>query len=57
MIIIGKVLASYWLRTVLFVFTVNFRNCEEGLEEAVTTLIWVAPRLQKDVAELRLVNV
>ena len=26
--------------------------CEEGLQEAVCTLIWVAPRLSADIKEL-----
>lgn len=29
--------------------------CDEGMIEAVTSLIWVAPRLQSDVQELRIV--
>jgi len=33
-----------------------FRYCDEGMVEAVTTLIWAAPRLQSDVQELRVVS-
>lgn len=29
--------------------------CDEGMIEAVTTLIWTAPRLQSDVQELRII--
>lgn len=32
------------------------RYCEEGMIEAVTTLMWSAPRLQTDVQELRVVS-
>ena len=39
----------------LFVFNVLLRYCDEGMSEAVTTLIWAAPRLQTDVQELRVV--
>ena len=31
------------------------RYCEEGLIEAVATLIWAAPRLQSEVNELKVV--
>lgn len=30
--------------------------CDEGMVEAVTTLIWAAPRLQSDVQELRVIS-
>lgn len=30
--------------------------CDEGMIEAVTTLIWAAPRLQSDVQELRVIS-
>ena len=33
-----------------------FRYCDEGMIEAVTTLMWSAPRLQSDVQELRVVS-
>ena len=39
----------------LFVFNVLLRYCDEGMSEAVTTLIWAAPRLQTDIQELRVV--
>lgn len=32
------------------------RTLDEGLAEAVSSLIWVAPRLQSDVAELKVVS-
>ncbi|XP_046860176.1 IST1 homolog isoform X2 [Xenia sp. Carnegie-2017] len=33
----------------------TMKYCEDGLVEPVSTLIWVAPRLQSDVQELKLV--
>ena len=32
------------------------RHCDDGMIEAVTTLIWTAPRLQSDVQELKIVS-
>lgn len=32
------------------------RELDEGLAEAVSSLIWIAPRLQTDVAELKLIG-
>lgn len=32
------------------------RELDAGLQEAVSTLIWAAPRLQSDVAELKVVS-
>ena len=40
----------------LIPFFDNVRFCDEGMVEAVTTLIWAAPRLQSDVQELRVVS-
>lgn len=33
-----------------------FRELDPGLQEAVSTLIWAAPRLQSEVAELKIVR-
>ncbi|XP_065179852.1 IST1 homolog [Sycon ciliatum] len=33
----------------------TMKYCDEGLTEAVCTLIWVAPRLQSDIAEMKLI--
>ena len=41
---------------ILFLWIDNVRFCDEGMVEAVTTLIWAAPRLQSDVQELRVVS-
>lgn len=41
-------------------FTVSFdlfRELDPGLQEAVSTLIWAAPRLQSEVTELKIVRV
>lgn len=32
------------------------RELDSGLAEAVSTLIWAAPRLQSEVAELKIVS-
>lgn len=32
------------------------RELDPGLQEAVSTLIWAAPRLQSEVAELKIVS-
>lgn len=32
------------------------RTLDEGIAEAVSSLIWVTPRLQSDVAELKVVS-
>ena len=37
-------------------FLLKCRYCDEGMIEAVTSLIWSAPRLQSDVQELRVVR-
>lgn len=31
------------------------RDLDEGLAEAISSLIWAAPRLQTDVAELKII--
>jgi vacuolar protein sorting-associated protein IST1 len=31
------------------------RTLDEGLAEAISSLLWVAPRLQTDVAELKII--
>lgn len=35
---------------------VVLRELDSGLAEAVSTLIWAAPRLQSEVAELKIVS-
>ncbi|XP_028392994.1 IST1 homolog [Dendronephthya gigantea] len=34
----------------------TMKYCEDGLVEAVSTLIWAAPRLQSDVQELKIIS-
>ena len=34
----------------------QMKNLDDGLAEAISSLIWVAPRLQADIAELKMVN-
>lgn len=34
----------------------KFRTLDEGLAEAISSLIWAAPRLQTDVAELKIIS-
>ena len=41
------------LHDILFTYS----YCEEGLQEAVCTLIWAAPRLSADIKELDEVSV
>ena len=36
--------------------SVVLRELDSGLAEAVSTLIWAAPRLQSEVAELKIVS-
>lgn len=38
------------------IFFVLFRELDSGLAESVSTLIWAAPRLQSEVAELKIVS-
>lgn len=38
-------------------FVVFLRELDPGLQEAVSTLIWAAPRLQSEVSELKIVSV
>ncbi|VDN43691.1 unnamed protein product [Dibothriocephalus latus] len=33
-----------------------FRQCDDGLKEAIATIIWVSPRMQADVPELKIVR-
>nr|VZI44196.1 unnamed protein product [Spirometra erinaceieuropaei] len=33
-----------------------FRTCDEGLKEAIATILWVSPRMQADVPELKIVR-
>lgn len=58
-------LLSVWDLFVLLVFQLlvhscltlcPFRELDSGLAEAVSTLIWAAPRLQAEVAELKMVS-
>lgn len=35
---------------------INFRTLDEGLSEAISTIIWAAPRLQADVQELKVIS-
>lgn len=37
-------------------FLIFFRTLDEGLAEAVSSLIWAAPRLQTDIAELKIIS-
>merc|ERR1711974_288129 len=34
----------------------QMKNLDDGLAEAISSLIWVAPRLQADIAELKMVS-
>ena len=34
----------------------HLRELDPGLQEAVSTLIWAAPRLQSEVSELKIVS-
>jgi len=36
--------------------SIILRELDSGLAEAVSTLIWAAPRLQSEVAELKIVS-
>jgi len=47
---------TYIIKLLICIYFVNNRYCDEGMVEAVTTLMWAAPRLQSDVQELRVVN-
>jgi vacuolar protein sorting-associated protein IST1 len=33
----------------------SVRTLDEGLAEAISSLLWVAPRLQTDVAEMKVI--
>lgn len=33
-----------------------FRNLDEGLEEAISTIIWASPRIQTDVQEMKVIS-
>lgn len=37
-------------------FSFLIRELDTGLAESVSTLIWAAPRLQSEVAELKIVS-
>lgn len=39
-----------------FIFSL-IRELDSGLAESVSTLIWAAPRLQSEVAELKIVSI
>lgn len=41
-------------RKITFI-VVSGRDLDEGMAEAVSSLIWAAPRLQTDVAELKII--
>lgn len=34
----------------------QMKTLDDGLAEAISSIIWVAPRLQADVAELKIVS-
>lgn len=42
--------------SLLIIYEYAPRTLDEGIAEAVSSLIWVAPRLQSDVAELKVVS-
>ena len=44
------------LSLVKSVSVVSIRELDPGLQEAVSTLIWAAPRLQAEVSELKIVS-
>jgi vacuolar protein sorting-associated protein IST1 len=35
--------------------SLSVRTLDEGLSEAISSLLWVAPRLQTDVAEMKVI--
>ena len=49
------VFRGYW-KWVTLAYIVLFRYCDEGLVEAVSTIIWATPRLSADCPELRTVR-
>lgn len=51
----------YWLSLFLLLVVLSpplqsNRELDAGLQEAVSTLLWVGPRLQSDVIELKVVS-
>jgi vacuolar protein sorting-associated protein IST1 len=43
------------LKYIKFAVFFFVRTLDEGLTEAISSLLWVAPRLQTDVAELKVI--
>nr|CAD7574826.1 unnamed protein product [Timema californicum] len=40
----------------LVLFVLYYRNLDEGLSEAISSVLWVAPRLQADVPEMKMIS-
>lgn len=40
---------------ILFYYLDCYRNLDEGLAEAISTIIWAAPRIQTDVQEIKVI--
>lgn len=41
---------------IVALFVYSIRELDPGLQEAVSTLIWAAPRLHTEVSELKIVS-
>lgn len=50
----NRQLESLLLDYIKFV-TLAFRNLDDGLAEAISTILWVAPRIQTDVQEIKVI--
>lgn len=50
------ILSKYITLCCILIVYLFFRTLDAGLAEAVSSLIWAAPRLQTDIAELKIIS-